>query len=169
MTVNYYSEAPIGGSIIPWSNPNSGFIHKHRIYSGGTFDIPHLGHLNFFRQCKFLFPKSWLTIALNTDEFIEKFKGKPPLFSYEEREKFLKTIEYIDKIVPNIEGADSTKTILIYKPNVIIIGSDWLEKDYCKQMGFNAQWLRDHGITLVYVPYTEGISTTEIKRRLQSV
>jgi glycerol-3-phosphate cytidylyltransferase len=141
----------------------------HLLYTGGTFDIPHLGHYNFFKQCKKLFTSSYLLVSLNTDEFIEEYKGHKPLYSYDERKYFLSLVDYVDKVVPNVGGADSTVAINLYKPNVIVIGNDWLEKDYCKQMGFDAQWLRDKSISLVYIPYTEGISTSEIKRRLANV
>ena len=52
------------------------------------------------------------------------------------------------------------------QPNYIIIGSDWARKDYYKQMGFTQDWLDERDIGLIYVPYTDGISTTEIKRRI---
>lgn len=138
------------------------------VYTGGTFDIPHLGHYNFFRKIKELWPNCWLVVSLNTDEFIEKFKGKKPLFSYDERCRLLMRVEFINNIIPNSGGEDSRPAILSVRPDVIAIGNDWLEKDYCKQMGFNAQWLRDYNISLVYLPYTEGISTTEIKRRISN-
>lgn len=137
-----------------------------KIYTGGTFDIPHLGHYNFFKQVKELFPDSWLIVALNTDEFIKEFKGSLPLFSYEERERFLKMIPFVDTVIVNTHGADSKPTISMVEPNVIAIGNDWLEKNYCKQMGFDAKWLREKNISLVYLPYTDGISTTEIKKRI---
>jgi len=136
------------------------------LYTGGTFDIPHLGHMNFFGKCKELFPGSYLFVAVNTDEFIERFKGRKPLFSYEERCKFLNMVPYVDQVVKNFGDELSTLTIAQFQPDVVLIGNDWLEKDYCKQMGFDAKWLRDHNISLVYVPYTDGISTTMIKQRV---
>ena len=139
-----------------------------KIYTGGSYDLPHLGHYNFLRQCKELFPDSYLIVALNTDEFIEEFKGKKPIFSYKERKKLIKSVEYVDKVVKNVGGKDSKITIEIYKPKMILIGNDWLEKDYPKQMSFDAKWLRKMGITLCYIPYTEGISTTEIKERIKN-
>jgi cytidyltransferase-like protein len=138
------------------------------VYTGGTFDVPHLGHVNFFNQCKGLFPDSTLIVALNTDDFITKFKGKPPLFSYAERVSFLNLIPVIDSIVPNIGGADSKITIKLYLPDVIAIGNDWLEKDYCAQMNFDAQWLTDNKISLIYIPHTDGISTSLIKERFSN-
>lgn len=139
-----------------------------KIYTGGTFDVPHIGHYNFFKKIKEIFPESYLIVSVNTDEFIEKFKGKKPLFSFEERCKFISMIDEVDLVVKNWGNELSTLTIKEYKPDIIAIGNDWLEKDYCKQMGFNAQWLREQNISLIYIPYTEGISTTEIKERIKN-
>lgn len=162
MTVDYYNGD--GTVFIP------GQVYKFKpvMYTGGSFDVPHLGHYNFLKTCHNLFPNHYFILALNTDEFIQEFKGKPSLFNYKEREKLLMNIEFVNEVVPNIGGKDSTITILKYQPDIIIIGNDWLEKDYCKQMGFSAEWLRKHGITLVYVPYTDGISTTELKERIRN-
>lgn len=137
-----------------------------KIYTGGTFDIPHAGHVNFFRQIKEMWPDSSLIVSLNTDDFVRRYKGKNPIFTFDERVRFLYMTGYVDIVIGNIGGEDSRPAILSVTPNVIAIGSDWLEKDYCKQMGFDARWLREHNITLAYLPYTEGISTTEIKKRI---
>ena len=136
------------------------------VYTGGSFSIPHLGHYNFLKQIKDLYPDSKLIVAVNTDEFIERYKGRKPEFSFDERCKFIGMVEFVDKVIPNIGNEDSTRTILSVMPDVIAIGNDWLEKDYCSQMGFDAKWLRKYHITVSYFPYTEGISVTEIKRRL---
>lgn len=142
-------------------------MKRLKVYSGGSFEVPHGGHVNFFQWVKKVFPDCYFILALNTDEFIEKYKGFRPAFSFDERKRFLENINLIDKVVENFGGADSRLTILKYKPDVIVIGQDWLAKDYCKQMGFTPQWLTDNKITLVYVPHTDGISTTEIKKRLK--
>ncbi len=134
-----------------------------RIYTGGTFDLIHSGHVNFLRACAAI---GTVTVALNTDEFIAEYKGKPPVMSYEERFEVLSEFRCVANIFPNIGGADSKKTIMQVVPDVIAIGSDWARKDYYKQMGFTQDWLDELNISLIYIPYTKGISTTELKRRI---
>lgn len=134
------------------------------IYTGGTFDTPHLGHVNFLSKCKQLAGDGKVTVSLNTDDFVEKYKGKPPLFSYENRYKLLSLLEYVDEIIPNIGGADSKPAIMLTMPDLIVIGDDWLIKDYYKQMNLTPQWLQDQEIGLCYIPYTKGISTSKIKQ-----
>ena len=130
-------------------------------YSGGSFAIPHFGHYNFFRLCKQFC--DYLVVSLNTDQFILDYKGKASEFSYEKRVEILSKCPYIDEIIPNVGGSDSKPAILQVNPDVILIGQDWLAKDYCKQMGFTPQWLTDHNITLIYLPHTDGITATLIR------
>lgn len=134
------------------------------VYTGGTFDIPHRGHVEFLRKCA---QYGNVVVSLNTDEFIEEYKGKPPVMTYDEREAVLLEFESVYYVVPNIGGADSRPAILEVMPDIIAIGSDWARKDYHKQMGFTQDWLDGHGFDLLYIPYTEGISTTELKQRLK--
>ena len=134
-----------------------------KIYTGGTFDLPHAGHVNFLRKCAQL---GNVYVSLNTDEFIEEYKGKPPVMTFNERYEVLTEYRSVHVIMSNDGGADSKEAILQVRPDIIAIGSDWARKDYYKQMGFTQDWLDQHGISLIYIPYTEGISSTEIKRRL---
>jgi len=134
------------------------------LYTGGTFDLLHFGHFNFLKKCKSICNE--VVVSLNTDEFIEQFKGKKPVMSYQEREKSLLYCQYVDKVVPNFSGKDSKPSILSINPSIIAIGDDWAHKDYYSQMNFTQEWLDEKSIVLVYIPYTKGISTTEIKRRL---
>ena len=151
------------------------------VYTGGTFDLFHSGHVNFLRQCKLLadkvdpfitlmnpakIPPRKLIVSLNSDKFIKDFKGKAPIYSYDERETLLRGCRYVDDVILNIDGADSRKAIESVMPDIIAIGSDWAKKDYYKQMGFTQDWLDEKDIMLVYIPYTEGISSSELKRRI---
>jgi glycerol-3-phosphate cytidylyltransferase len=137
-----------------------------RVYTGGTFDLFHSGHVNFLRQCKKIAGiDGEVIVSLNTDEFVEQFKG-PPLYSYENREILLSSCKYVTRVIPNTGGSDSKPAIEEVKPDFIVIGSDWASKDYYKQMGFTQKWLDDKNIILIYVPYTQNISTTILKQKL---
>jgi hypothetical protein len=72
----------------------------------------------------------------------------------------------VNFVVPNIGNADSKPAIAECKPDVIAIGSDWARKDYYKQMQFDQDWLDERNISLIYIPYTKGISSTLIKEKL---
>ena len=135
-----------------------------KIYTGGTFDLFHAGHVKFLRNCAEI---GSVTVALNTDEFIKAYKGKPPIMTYDERREVLQSCKYVYKVVRNFAGADSKPTISIEAPDIIAIGTDWARKDYYSQMQFTQDWLDERGIGLLYIPYTAGVSSTEVKRRVR--
>ena len=86
--------------------------------------------------------------------------------SYQERFVVLDACKFVNFVVPNIGGADSKPAIEDCKPDVIAIGSDWARKDYYKQMQFDQDWLDERNISLIYIPYTKGISSTLIKQKI---
>ena len=136
-----------------------------RVYTGGSFDLPHHGHYRLLERASQM---GLVTVALNLSTFSEQYKGKKLIMSYEERREILLACKWVDEVVPNFGGADSKPVIELVKPDFIVIGSDWATKDYYKQMGFNQEWLDERGISLCYVPYTEGISSTELRKRIIS-
>jgi glycerol-3-phosphate cytidylyltransferase len=135
-----------------------------KLYTGGTYDLFHYGHVNFLRQCSMLADE--VIVSLNTDEFIKSYKGSSPILSYKERERSLRECKYVTNVIPNVGEQDSKQAINLVKPNIIAIGDDWAKKDYYKQMQFTQQWLDENNIILVYIAYTQGISTSEIKKRI---
>ena len=138
-----------------------------RVYTGGTFDLFHVGHVRLLERCRELSGESGMVIvSLNTDEFIEEYKGKPPIISYQDRAEVLLSCRYVDKVIPNFGNEDSKPAIIEASPDIIAIGSDWARKDYYKQMQFTQDWLDKLNISLIYIPYTQGISSTDIKTRL---
>lgn len=130
-----------------------------KVLTIGTFDCVHAGHINLLQKCK---EYGEVIVGLNSDEFIERYKGKPPLFTYQERIELLENLGY------TVEKNDDNGSTLIYQvnPDVLAIGSDWARKDYLSQVGMTYDELDAMNIHLLYIPYTRHISTTEIKRRV---
>lgn len=133
------------------------------VYTGGSFDLPHHGHYRLLERAADF---GLVTVSLNLSSFSEQYKGKRLVMSYEERREILLACKWVHDVVPNIGGADSKQAIELVNPDYIIVGSDWAKKDYYLQMGFTQEWLDERGIGLVYIPYTDSISTTELKRRI---
>lgn len=67
------------------------------LYTGGTFDLFHFGHINFLKQCKNISEK--VVVSLNADDFVERFKGQKPILSYKEREKSVRYCKYVDEVI----------------------------------------------------------------------
>lgn len=137
------------------------------VYTGGTFDLIHSGHLYTLRQCRALAgPAGVVVVSLNTDEFVNEYKGGAPVQRYLERSEVLSALRYVDRVIPNVGGQDSKPAIEAIQPDIIAIGKDWYSPDdqrYCLQMGFTSSWLRERGIQLRYLDLLEGRSSTIVR------
>jgi glycerol-3-phosphate cytidylyltransferase len=130
-----------------------------KILTMGTFDIPHAGHAAFLRECE---NYGEVMVGVNTDEFVEEYKGERPLFSYEERSQLILALGYTV-----LKNSSAGRTLIRrIRPDLVAIGSDWLKKDYMAQINMTPELFEQMGIGLLYLPYTDGISTTLIKERL---
>lgn len=130
----------------------------------------HIGHVQLLEACrKIAGPEGKVIVALNSDEFIKRFKDTTPVMNFEHRAAVLLASKYVDQVVRNVGEEDSRITIDLHGPvDFVVIGSDWAPpKDYYAQMKFTKEWLNERGVTLLYVDRNTGMSTTEIKARLK--
>ena len=125
----------------------------------------HYGHMSFLRECQKYGP---VLVSLNTDEFAERYKRKP-IMTIGERMEALNGCKYVDDVCINVGDENSGKTIdLISDRQIAYIahGDDWFGPDLLNQLGVDDQWLSDRAIKMLYVPYTKGISTSDIIGRI---
>lgn len=137
---------------------------KTKIYIGGSFDLFHSGHINLIKRAKNY--ADIVIVALNTDDFHKRFKGSYPILSLEERTTMLNACKYVDTVDVNDGCEDSKPCILRHNPDFILHGDDWKENSLMKQMGLTQEFLNKQNIKMVYISYTKGISSTEIKKRI---
>lgn len=144
-----------------------------RVLNCGTYDLLHPGHLFVFRQLRDLAGVNGeVVVGLNRDDFVEEFKGHPPVQTYEQRFAMLLSMRNIDRVVPNTGGADSRPMIETVRPHIIAAGHDWYSDDdsrYCQQMGFTKEWLTERGISLVYLDWMAGYSSTNLRATARSM
>lgn len=128
----------------------------------GTFDTPHLGHGYLFRFCETLADR--VVVGVNTDRFVTEYKKIEPLYRTAERVSIIAQLGY--EVVEN----DSAGRELIEKvdPDLLVIGSDWLRRDYLAQIDMTPERFDRLRCALVYMPNIEGVSSTEIKRRARA-
>ena len=132
----------------------------------GTFDLFHAGHVRLLERCRLLAGTGQVVVALNQDEFVERYKGRAPVISYRDRAIVVRACRYVDSVAVNPQEApgDSIATLLSRTPtDAIVIGSDWRDRDYLGQTGLSQPDLDALGIIVIYVPYTEGISSSRIR------
>ena len=126
-----------------------------RVLTYGTFDLLYFGHIEILRRSKEL--GDYLIVAVSTDEFNE-IKGKKAYHNYETRKKMLEAIRYVDLVIPENDWKQKRNDVIDYKVDVVVMGSDWENNE-------NFECLRDI-CEVIYLPRTEGISTTKIKKDL---
>jgi glycerol-3-phosphate cytidylyltransferase len=125
-----------------------------RVITYGTFDLIHHGHINILRRAKEY--GDYLIVGVSTDEF-NAIKGKNAYYPYEERKLILESIRYVDEVIPESNWGQKVKDIKDYNIDVFVMGSDWEGK-------FDE--LAEH-CEVVYLPRTEGISSSKIKEDLK--
>ena len=138
-----------------------------RVLTIGTFDLLHPGHVALLERCVELGgERAHVSVGVNTDDFIKRYKGSYPVMSLVERLEMLRAIRWVDDVLINKGNEDCKVLIDEVKPDLLVVGSDWLGKDYLKQTGLTREYLERRNIALVFLPYTVGISTTQLKARL---
>lgn len=131
-----------------------------RLLTIGTFDIPHVGHATFLRHCERYADQ--VIVGVNTDRFVTEYKGATPIYHETTRAWLIAELGY------EIYFNDSAGSVLIHeiRPDVVAIGSDWLHRDYFTQIDMTPSDFEEFKCGLLYLPYTAGISTSDIKQRL---
>lgn len=127
-----------------------------RLITYGTFDLLHYGHINLLRRAKEL--GDYLIVALSTDDFNGREKGKKTYFSFEQRKQLLEAIRYVDLVIPEERWDQKVEDVNLYQADVFVMGDDWTGKfDFVGEKT---------GAEVVYLDRTPEISTTQIKRSL---
>ena len=125
----------------------------------GTFDLTHYGHYRIFKKLKAL---GFDTIAgVTTDKFATKYK-RNPFLNLNERMENLRACRRVDNVIVNLGGHNSKSDIIYSEATHIVHGDDWVGESLYEQIGVDKEWLKDNDIKMLYLPYTHGISTTEI-------
>lgn len=124
-----------------------------KVITYGTYDLLHVGHINLLRRAKEL--GDYLIVALSTDSF-NALKHKTAYHSYEDRKTILEAISYVDEVIPEENWEQKITDVQKYNIDTFVMGDDWkgefdFLKEYCE---------------VVYLPRTDGISTTKIKHDL---
>ena len=135
-----------------------------RIWTGGTFDCLHPGHIYLFKKCSELAgPNGIVTVAINTDEFVAGYKGARPVQSLLDREIMVSAVRYTGATQRNPGGAAQGALITAARTDLIVIGDDWRGRDYLGQLGINQGFLDNHDIAVAYIPRWQNYSSSRLK------
>lgn len=123
------------------------------ILTYGTFDLFHIGHLRLFERLNEIGDK--LIVGVSTDEF-NRIKGKDSIFTFEQRFEIIKSIKYVDFVLPEESWEQKYDDIKKYKVDIFAIGEDWKGK-------FDAL---NNFCEVLYLPRTKEVSSSKIKTML---
>ena len=134
---------------------------KYKVgYTDGVYDLFHVGHLNMIQEAKK--HCDYLIVGVHGDDVVEEYKHHRPIINEQDRKRILENIKGVDRVEVN-RFRDKIKLWELYGFNVIFIGDDWKGTErwnkFEKELGVI-------GVDVVYVPYTKGISTTEIRQKI---
>lgn len=132
---------------------------KNVVYVPGTWDLFHHGHVAILKKARRI--ATTLIAGVNTDESVEAGKGRRPTMAWRERAAVVLACRHVDCIVAN--GMDiPVDRLRQLGVDTIVLGSDWAGKD------LPGLAEAEKTMRIVYYKYTDGISTTEIRKRISA-
>lgn len=128
---------------------------KTTVLTYGTFDLFHHGHLKLLTRLKSLGDR--LIVGVSTDEF-NTGKGKKTIIPFADRIEIVQSLKCVDLAIPETDWEQKTRDISTYDASILGMGHDWEGKfDELNSL-----------CRVVYLPRTDGISSTQIKSSLSS-
>ncbi len=137
----------------------------HVGYTCGVFDLFHIGHLILLERCKEMC--DILIVGVCEDDYVKKIKNTTPVFDVVQRVRILNALKVVDKAeVVSIE--ETNNKMLAYEKfgfDVLFSGDDWKGSE--RYMKTEKQFSK-LGVSIEYLSYTQGISTSDIKKRINN-
>jgi D-beta-D-heptose 7-phosphate kinase/D-beta-D-heptose 1-phosphate adenosyltransferase len=128
---------------------------KKVVFTNGCFDILHAGHTRYLREARKL--GDALILALNSDSSVRSIKGPMrPIVPEAERAEVVGALDSVDYVTV-FDELTPLELIEFLRPDVIVKGGDWAEKDIV-----GAETVRKWGGRVAIMPEIEGASTTNI-------
>ena len=130
------------------------------VYTVGTFDLLHIGHLDLLEYCKTLGDK--FVVGVASDEVVASYKRNIPVIPLAERMRMLKSLACVDDVVSynKLEYVTQCKAV---NADIFVIGEDWGDKPHNIAV---EKYLKSKGAKIVQVSYNPRTSSTKIKQNV---
>ncbi len=130
--------------------------HMKRVITFGTFDVLHVGHVRILQRARAL--GDYLIVGVSTDALNFSKKQKRPVYSQFDRLEIVKSIAGVDEVFFEHSLELKGEYIKQFSADVLVMGNDWEGRfDEYKSL-----------CEVVYLPRTEGISTTELLAEIRA-
>tara|TARA_Y100000590_G_scaffold417821_1_gene517917 strand:+ start:100 stop:552 length:453 start_codon:yes stop_codon:yes gene_type:complete len=126
-------------------------------------DFIHHGHINILKKSKKL---GNTIVGLMTDAGIASYKKRKPIINYKNRKKILESIKFVDFIIP-CKGIEYVKLAKKYKFDYFVHGSDWKKGVQSSERNILKKVVKKWNGKVIDIPYTKGISSTNLKNKLR--
>lgn len=140
-------------------------MKKYKVgYTCGVFDLFHTGHLNLLERCKEMC--DYLIVGVCDDEYVRNIKNKSPVIEQADRVRILNALKCVD-LAELVDFKITDDKMLAYdrfKFDVLFSGDDWKGTERYVR---TEEQFKKIGVTIEYLPYTQGVSTTDIKKKIQ--
>lgn len=141
-------------------------MKKYRVgFTAGVFDLFHIGHLNLLERCKE--QCDYLIVAVCGDDYVTKVKKKTPVYPEKDRIRIIGALKCVDEVstISLEEIDDKMKALERFHFDVLFSGDDWKGSERYNK---TEEQFAKLGVSIEYLPYTKGISTTQIKDYLKN-
>jgi len=130
------------------------------VYTVGTFDMVHVGHLDLLEYCATLGDK--FVVGAASDQVVGSYKKNVPVIPLDQRMRMLKALECVDDVVSydTLEYVSNCKELNV---DIFVIGEDWGDKPHNIAV---EKYLKSKGATIVQVSYNPLTSSTKIKQNV---
>jgi glycerol-3-phosphate cytidylyltransferase len=128
------------------------------VYTVGTFDLLHVGHLALLNHCKLL--GDILVVGVASDAVVNMYKPNVPIVPLEQRVEMLEALSCVDIVRPyhQMEYVSGCKAVGV---DIFVVGEDWGKKQHNLDVN---NYLRKMGKEIVKVTYNPRTSSTKIKK-----
>ena len=128
------------------------------VYTVGTFDLLHVGHLALLNHCKTL--GDIVAVGVASDEVVSRYKPNVPVIPLNQRLEMLEALQCVDIVRPyyDFEYVSGCKELNV---DIFVIGEDWARKP--RNLDVEA-YLKAEGKQITQVRYNPRTSSTEIKK-----
>ena len=128
------------------------------VYTVGTFDLLHVGHLALLNQCKLL--GDILVVGVASDAVVNMYKPNAPIIPLEQRVEMLEALSCVDIVRPyyQLEYVSGCKEVDV---DIFVVGEDWGKKQHNLDVN---NYLRKMGKEIVKITYNPRTSSTKIKK-----
>lgn len=134
------------------------------VYVGMSADLVHPGHLNILKEAS---KHGQVIVGLLTDSAIASYK-RIPYMEFEQRKVVIENIKGVSEVIPQ-ETLDYTPNLKRLKPDFVVHGDDWKEGVQHQTRLSVINTLQEWGGKLIEVPYTQGISSTQLNKALKEI